>query len=52
MESGKLSQQNREATEVGEGTAVGGIARHEKDFRVPGQEVRGADLPVQFPNRL
>ena len=49
VESGQLSQQNRESTEVGAGTTVHGIARDVKDCRVPGQE---ADLPVLFPNRL
>lgn len=46
MESGELSQQNRESTEVGQGSTVDGIARDEKDF------VMGFDLPVLFPNIL
>ncbi|XP_014648996.1 PREDICTED: zinc finger and SCAN domain-containing protein 32 [Ceratotherium simum simum] len=52
MEAGELSLQNREPTEVGEGTTVGAAAGDEKDFRDPGQEVSRFDLSVLFPNRL
>lgn len=52
MKFGELSQQNRESTEVGQGTTKDNIARDEKDYRVPGKEGRGVDLPVPCPNIL
>lgn len=52
MESGKLSQQNRESSEVGQGITKDNIASDEKNYRVPDKEVRGVDLPVLCPNIL
>uniref|UniRef100_A0A452Q9R7 Myb/SANT-like DNA-binding domain-containing protein n=1 Tax=Ursus americanus TaxID=9643 RepID=A0A452Q9R7_URSAM len=50
-ESGELSQQNGEPTEVGEGVWADGAAGDEEDFWDPGWEGGRLDLPVLFPPR-
>lgn len=52
MESREMSQQNGVSVEIGEVATVDCAAGDEKEVRDPGQEFRGVDLPVLFPNRF